>query len=69
MTDPDRKGLLGFAFRRKLGSCQFEWLNGMKVFPSPAPKEDGDGKQIECFPTNKNPIQSFLWSDYAAEPG
>jgi phosphatidylserine/phosphatidylglycerophosphate/cardiolipin synthase-like enzyme len=68
MADTDRKGLLGFAFRRKVGDEQFEWLKGMKVFPSLAPKDDGSGK-VAYFPTNENPIQSFLWSDYQADPG
>ncbi len=68
MAAVDRKGLLGFAFRRKVGDGEFEWLKGMKVFPSLVPKDDGRGK-VTYFPTNENPIQSFLWSDYEADPG
>ncbi len=68
MANADRKGLLGFAFRRKLGDGEFEWLKGMKVFPSLTPKDDGRG-QVAYFPSNENPIQSFLWSDYEVSPG
>ena len=68
IADKDRVGLLGFAFKRKTADAAFQWLKGMKVFPSLAPKDDGE-KKIQYFPTNENPIQSFLWSDYAAVPG
>lgn len=66
--DAVRKGLLGFAFRRKrVGTDQKpEWLRSLKVFESVEPKPDpkkGD------YRTNKFPIQSFLWGDYTAEPG
>lgn len=60
-----RKGLLGFAFRRAKGSGAPEFLRSLKVFetvePKPDPKKD--------YWTDKFPIQSFLWSDYTAEPG
>jgi hypothetical protein len=35
MADEDRNGLLGFAFRWRVGNGEFQWLKGMKVFPSP----------------------------------
>ena len=60
-----RRGLLGFAFRRAKGDGQPEWLRSFKVFESVEPKPDpakGD------YRTNKFPVQSFLWSDYTAEP-
>ncbi|MEY9230996.1 phosphatidylserine/phosphatidylglycerophosphate/cardiolipin synthase-like enzyme [Bradyrhizobium japonicum] len=61
-----RKGLLGFAFQRKRGDAPPKWLRSGKVFetvvPEPNPKT-GD------YRTNEFPIQSFLWSDYTAEPG
>jgi phosphatidylserine/phosphatidylglycerophosphate/cardiolipin synthase-like enzyme len=68
IADGDRAGLLGFAFQRKTGDGAFQWLKGMKVFPSLAPKDD-DGKKIQYFATNESPVQSFLWSDYTAIPG
>jgi hypothetical protein len=66
MTDQDRRGMMGFAFQRKAGDGPFEYLKGMKVFPSLAPKDDDN--KIQYFTTDKNPIQSFLWSDYEAHP-
>lgn len=64
----DCKGLRGFAFRRRIDGGEWTWLTGLKIFASLFP--DGvhpraDGK-IPRFPTNEHPIQSFLWSDYAA---
>ncbi len=62
-----RTGLLGFAFRRqRIGTdAEPKWLRSLKVFetvePHPDPK-NGD------YRTNRFPIQSFLWSDYTAEP-
>jgi phosphatidylserine/phosphatidylglycerophosphate/cardiolipin synthase-like enzyme len=67
MSDQDRKGLLGFSFQRSKNGEPPEYLSGMKVFPSLAPKDDD--KSIQYFTTDQNPIQSFLWSDYEATPG
>lgn len=63
-----KKGLLGFAFQRKrIGQdAEPRWLRSLKVFESVIPRPDtkhGD------YRTNEYPIQSFLWSDYTAEPG
>jgi len=66
MSNQDRKGLMGFAFQRKTPNGEFQYLSGMKVFPSLALKNNE--KSIEHFTTDKNPIQSFLWSDYEANP-
>ena len=61
-----RKGLLGFAFRRKRGANgKPEWLRSLKVFETVVPKPDPDKGD---YRTDKFPIQSFLWSDYTAEP-
>ncbi|SDG68267.1 Phosphatidylserine/phosphatidylglycerophosphate/cardiolipin synthase [Bradyrhizobium sp. Rc2d] len=67
MSDSDRKGLLGFAFKRSVGNAPGEWLTGMKTFPSLAPKEP-TGHAMH-FSTDESPVQSFLWSDYEAQPG
>lgn len=67
-----RQGLRGFAFWRETpgvpGSEQ-KWLRSSKVFKSvdPEPKKKVNGK-YKIFRTNEHPIQSFLWSDYGAEP-
>ena len=70
-----RTGLRGFAFKREVrGSGQpAKWLRSTKVFKSlePDPKkalDPDDASQAKKFYTNDHPIQSFLWSDYGAEP-
>jgi phosphatidylserine/phosphatidylglycerophosphate/cardiolipin synthase-like enzyme len=68
IDDGERAGLKGFAFKRIAPDGTSHWLTGMKVFPSLAPQQPaGDGKNIH-FPTNENPIQSLIWSDYEASP-
>ena len=73
-SEEKRQGLLGFAFRREaVGKSDpgTKWLRSLKVFPSvvPDPKNavDKKGKPIR-FSSWEHPIQSFLWSDYTAEP-
>lgn len=66
-----RKGLRGFAFHRTLkGANEGRWLPSQKVFKSivPDPKKLVDGKR-PVFSTQEHPVQSFIWSDYTAEPG
>lgn len=70
-SDSRRKGLRGFAFHRKLnGAGEGKWLRSQKVFKSLVkdPKKLVDGKK-QVFTTQDHPIQSFIWSDYTAEPG
>ena len=68
IDDGERNGLKGFAFKRIAPDGTSHWLTGMKVFPSLAPQQPaGDNKNIH-FPTNENPIQSLIWSDYEASP-
>ena len=67
MNDTDRKGLKGFAMRSGKAGQPLQWLTGMKVFKSLAPTSVPAGKSMH-FTTDKNPIQSFLWSDYEATP-
>src|SRR5262245_54896069 len=66
--DSARKGLLGFAFRRQRVGTDPEpkWLRSLKVFESVVPNPDPDKGD---YRTNEFPIQSFLWSDFTAEPG
>ena len=58
-------GLMGFAIKRQIGDVPGQdWLKGLKVFKSldAAPKRGAE------YSTFENPIQSFLWSDYTAQP-
>ena len=66
-----RKGLKGFAFHRKLkGAGEGKWLRSQKVFKTLVkdPKALVNGKK-QVFTTRDHPVQSFIWSDYTAEPG
>ncbi len=61
---PARKGLLGFAIG-EVQNGKVTWLTGSKVFPSVVPKPDPKDK----FPSDQHPVQSFIWSDFVAQPG
>lgn len=63
--DDARTGLLGFAFRRTCAGGPAKWLRSQKVFESIIPKPDVEHGD---YRTNNFPVQSFLWSDYTAEP-
>lgn len=64
------KGLRGFAFRRRVGGGEWKWLTGLKAFPGVLPgARDAAPDGVLRFPTNEQPVQGFLWSDYAATPG
>jgi hypothetical protein len=71
-----RKGLKGFAFERQVvgGNDGPKFLRSQKVFKSiiPDPKhahDPNDASKPLAFYTDKFPVQSFLWGDYAALPG
>jgi phosphatidylserine/phosphatidylglycerophosphate/cardiolipin synthase-like enzyme len=72
-----RKGLKGFAFEREMvgaGGKGPKFLRSQKVFKSvvPDPKnahDPNDPSKPAAFYTDKFPVQSFLWGDYAAFPG
>ncbi len=69
--DARRKGLRGFAFHRTVkGAGEGRWLRSQKVFRTlvPDPKKLVNGKK-QVFTTFEHPVQSFIWSDYTAEPG
>jgi phosphatidylserine/phosphatidylglycerophosphate/cardiolipin synthase-like enzyme len=65
MPEGSRAGLRGFAIKRGDKGKPQEWLRGTKYFealvPNPLPKSD--------YSSRDQPFQSFLWSDYRAEPG
>jgi phosphatidylserine/phosphatidylglycerophosphate/cardiolipin synthase-like enzyme len=75
--DAVRTGLKGFAFERQMvgpGSKGPKFLRSQKVFKSivPDPKnahDPSDPTKPQAFYTDKFPVQSFLWGDYAASPG
>jgi hypothetical protein len=59
-------GLQGFSIHRvdhEDGTSKF--LEGMKCFAETDPGFAAGA----TYPTNKQPIQSFQWSDYSAQPG
>jgi phosphatidylserine/phosphatidylglycerophosphate/cardiolipin synthase-like enzyme len=62
--DKARQGLLGFAFRRAKGNGKPEFLRSLKVFEAVEPKPDPKKNYF----TDTFPIQSFLWSDFTADP-
>jgi phosphatidylserine/phosphatidylglycerophosphate/cardiolipin synthase-like enzyme len=70
--DPSRcTGFRGFAFNRKAeGYAEGKWLRSLKVFKSviPDPLDFLAHREVRIT-TLEHPIQSFLWSDYTAEPG
>ena len=59
-----RPGLRGFAIKRGSNGQPQQWLHGTKYFgalvPNPQPKDD--------YSSRLQPFQSFLWSDYGADP-
>jgi phosphatidylserine/phosphatidylglycerophosphate/cardiolipin synthase-like enzyme len=74
--DAARTGLKGFAVERAIagGNSQPKFLRSQKVFKSivPDPKnamDPADPTKRQAFYTDKFPVQSFLWGDYAASPG
>ncbi len=64
MDEATRQGLQGFAIKRGLAGQPQEWLRGIKYFKStvPTPVSGAD------YPSRDQPFQTFLWSDYRAEP-
>ncbi|MGA2258722.1 MAG: hypothetical protein ABSG53_28990, partial [Thermoguttaceae bacterium] len=74
--DETRQGLMGFAFERETvgaGGKGPKFLRSQKVFKSiiPDPKNARDPQvptKPAAFYTNKFPVQSFVWGDYAAMP-
>ncbi len=64
VAEPARKGLLGFAIKRKAGAGSARWLRGKKVFPSIEPNP-APGAQPSTW---DYPVQSMLWADYTAKP-
>jgi hypothetical protein len=62
--EPRRQGLLGFAFQRSVDGGATKWLSSLKVFKSVV----SNPQPGAIYPSNEQPIQSFLWGDYTAKP-
>lgn len=60
----------GFSFYRESSAGTGKWLYSQKVFRSivPDPSAEVNGRR-PVFTSERHPVQSFLWSDYTAEPG
>jgi len=65
--DPgELNGLRGFAIKRgEVGGPPADFLTGIKYFASLVPNPVKGAK----YSTRNHPLQSFLWSDYAAKSG
>jgi hypothetical protein len=57
--------LLGFALERSDSAGKTIWLSGQKCFSSVVPNP----KPGQQYPSHLDPIQSFLWKDFTADPG
>ena len=64
MDEETRKGLRGFAVKRGVKGGPQEWLRGTKYFEELVPKPDPH----DDYASRDQPFQTFLWSDYRAEP-
>jgi phosphatidylserine/phosphatidylglycerophosphate/cardiolipin synthase-like enzyme len=65
MSEHDTGGLLGFGIHRTdKTENEAYWLEGQKRFQITDPGLPAGAK----VPTNKHPIQSFLWGDFTAKP-
>jgi phosphatidylserine/phosphatidylglycerophosphate/cardiolipin synthase-like enzyme len=63
VEDDAREELLGFAVKRiRAGAEEGEWLRNYVYF---AENDHADGPHL----TDANPLQAFLWNDYAVRPG
>lgn len=65
------KGFRGFSiWREKKGApTSGRWLRSLKVFKSVVPDPlPATGRNAPRYTTHDHPIQSFLWSDYTADP-
>jgi phosphatidylserine/phosphatidylglycerophosphate/cardiolipin synthase-like enzyme len=65
VAESGRTGLRGFAVKRGIDGGPQTWLTGLKYFKDTVPNP----KAGDEYSTRDQPLQSFLWSDYTAEPG
>ncbi|WP_322847000.1 phospholipase D-like domain-containing protein [Pseudomonas sp. B33.4] len=65
LTEPRRKGLLGFAIEKQQGAKPWLFLFNSLTFPSKA----HTFPQFHATPSDIAPLQKFRWADYAVNPG
>jgi hypothetical protein len=64
LVEANRAGLRGFAIKRSISGAAPTWLKGLKYFKSvvAAPVKGA------MYSSRDQPFQTFLWSDYEAQP-
>lgn len=65
LSEPRRKGLLGFAIEKQQGDKPWLFLFNSLTFPGKA----HTFPQYHATPSDKAPLQKFRWADYAVNPG
>ncbi|CAI8874508.1 phospholipase D-like domain-containing protein [Pseudomonas sp. IT-P260] len=65
LSEPRRKGLLGFAIEKQQGDKPWLFLFNSLTFPGKA----HTFPQYHATPSDKAPLQKFRWADYAINPG
>ena len=65
LSEPRRKGLLGFAIEKQQGDKPWLFLFNSLTFPAKA----HTFPQYHATPSDKAPLQKFRWADYAVNPG
>jgi len=65
LSEPRRKGLLGFAIEKQQGDKPWLFLFNSLTFPG----KIHTFPQYHATPSDKAPLQKFRWADYAVNPG
>lgn len=65
LEESARDGLHGFAIKRGVEGKPAVWLKGIKYFKELVPNPQKGDEYSSCL----HPFQTFLWSDYVADPG
>jgi len=65
LSEPRRKGLLGFTIEKQQGDKPWLFLFNSLTFPGKA----HTFPQYHATPSDKAPLQKFRWADYAVNPG
>ena len=65
LSEPRRKGLLGFAIEKQQGDKPWLFLFNSLTFPGKV----HTFPQYHATPSDKAPLQKFRWADYAVNPG
>ena len=65
LEESARDGLQGFAIKRGIEGGPADWLKGIKYFKALVPNP----QKGSVYSSRQHPFQTFLWSDYVADPG